>query len=135
MHDLQSRDDMARLYTESAGLATLLADRYPQALCEYLRAVYAGTADSDSLARLTGVSDAGLDRLYGEYLEAQQHKKLPAKPAGTVQIRAVLGANWDCPLIPAGFEPASKGRHRVGPRLAVPPFRIFAVLRPLGLPA
>ncbi len=70
MHDLQSRDDMARLYTESAGLATFLVDRYPQALGDYLRAVYAGSADSASLARLTGVSDAQLDRLYGEYLEA-----------------------------------------------------------------
>ena len=75
MHDLQSRDDMARLYTESAGLATFLVDRYPQMLGDYLRAVYAGSADSASLARLTGVSDGQLDRLYGEYLEALQRRR------------------------------------------------------------
>jgi hypothetical protein len=66
--DFQRRDDLARLYTESAGLATFLVDRYPQQTADYLRAVYAGSADSDTLARLAAATYPELDGQYGDYL-------------------------------------------------------------------
>jgi hypothetical protein len=69
-HDLHQHADIAKLYTQSAGLGTFLMDRHPQATTAYIKAVYAGCADVDTLARLTGSSYADLDREYGEYLKA-----------------------------------------------------------------
>jgi hypothetical protein len=68
MRDLQARDDLARLYTQAAGLTGFLIQRYPQQTTEYLRAVYTGCDDSDTLARLTGVGYPELDRQYEAYL-------------------------------------------------------------------
>ena len=70
MRDLQGHLDIVRLYTQSAGLAAFLLDRYPEATAAYLEAVYTDRADSDTLSRLTGVDYPQLDRQYGEFLEA-----------------------------------------------------------------
>ncbi len=52
--DLQRYRDLAKLYSQSAGLAALLMDgdggRYREPLVEYLSAVYAGRDDADSLS-------------------------------------------------------------------------------------
>jgi hypothetical protein len=70
--DLQRRDDIARLYSQSAGLATFFMHYrdglYRPALMEYLRLVYAGRDKPITLEELTGVSFAELDAQYHEYL-------------------------------------------------------------------
>jgi hypothetical protein len=70
MNDLQGNPDIVRLYTQSAGLAAFLLDRYPEATAAYLEAVYTDRADSDTLSRLTGSDYPLLDRQYGEFLAA-----------------------------------------------------------------
>ncbi|HEY1785264.1 MAG TPA: hypothetical protein VGG30_06925 [Pirellulales bacterium] len=70
MRDLQGHPDIARLYTQSAGLAAFLLDRYPEATAAYLAAVYTDRADSDTLSRLTGADYRQLDLQYREFLEA-----------------------------------------------------------------
>jgi hypothetical protein len=69
MRDLQLHPDIIRLYTQFAGLAAFLLDRYPEATAEYLEAVYTDRADSATLSRLTGVGYEQLDREYTAYLE------------------------------------------------------------------
>ena len=63
--DLQQRTDIARIYGESAALVTFLMQneegRYQEPLVEYLSAVYAGRADTATLAKATGHSLAELD--------------------------------------------------------------------------
>ena len=70
---IQHDSRLPKLYSESSGLANFLmhdrGDRYRQALIEYLIAVYAGRADADTLAKLTGASYEQLDRQYREYLK------------------------------------------------------------------
>jgi hypothetical protein len=70
MQDLQDHIDIVRLYTQSAGLAAFLLDRYPEATAAYLEAVYTDRADSDTLSRLTGADYRQLDLQYREFLEA-----------------------------------------------------------------
>jgi hypothetical protein len=70
MHDLQHHPDIARLYSQSAGLAAFLIDRYPAATVKYLEAVYSGHADRTTLARLTDRSYAQLDAEYRAFLQA-----------------------------------------------------------------
>lgn len=67
--DLQRRNDVARLYSQSAGLATFLVESHRSALVELLQQVYAGRDKPDSLETLTGQSFADLDREYLEYLQ------------------------------------------------------------------
>ncbi len=71
---LKGDPNIAKLYTESAGLATFLMHdhlgRYRPALTEYLRAVYAGHATERTLAESTGVDYPELDRQYREFLSA-----------------------------------------------------------------
>jgi hypothetical protein len=70
---IQHDSRLPKLYSESSGLANFLMhyrdDRYRQPLIEYLIAVYAGRADADTLAKLTGASYEQLDRQYREYLK------------------------------------------------------------------
>lgn len=72
MTDLQARDDIARLYSQSAGLAAFFMDydngRYRDAFCELLTMVYAGRDNADSLAELTGKDYGELDREYAEFM-------------------------------------------------------------------
>lgn len=70
--DLQRRTDIAKLYSQSAGLATFFMHYrggvYRPALMEYLRLVYAGRDKPTTLEEVTGVSFAELDGQYREYL-------------------------------------------------------------------
>jgi hypothetical protein len=70
---IQHDSRLPKLYSESSGLANFLMhgrdERYRQPLMEYLIAVYAGRADTDTLAKLTGASYEQLDRQYREYLK------------------------------------------------------------------
>jgi hypothetical protein len=72
--DLQRRSDIARLYSQSAGLATFFMQYrdgvYRPALMEFLRLVYAGRDKPTTLQELTGVSFPDLDSQYREYLAA-----------------------------------------------------------------
>ncbi|MGI9455954.1 MAG: hypothetical protein ACR2NU_05295 [Aeoliella sp.] len=71
-HDLQARDDLSPLYSQSAGLATFMMATPERrgAFVEYLRQIYAGSAESITLAELTGKSYAQLDVDYRAYLES-----------------------------------------------------------------
>jgi hypothetical protein len=81
MTDLQARDDIARLYSQSAGLASFFMDydggRYRQAFGELLRMIYAGRDNAGSLAELTGTSYGELDR---EYLQFMRELPSAANP-------------------------------------------------------
>jgi hypothetical protein len=72
--DLQRHSELAKLYSQSAGLAAFLMDgdegRYREPLVTYLMAVYAGRDDANSLADATGVSAAELDAAYRRFMES-----------------------------------------------------------------
>lgn len=71
---LQRRDDIAQLYSQSAGLAAFLIHgndgAYRPALVKLLQAIYAGRDTPTSLEDLTGQSFAQLDEEYREFLAA-----------------------------------------------------------------
>ncbi|MBM4021658.1 MAG: hypothetical protein FJ284_05335 [Planctomycetes bacterium] len=71
----QASDRLADVYDQSAALADFFmnaaANRYRESFVEYLARVYAGTADTDTLARLCGRSLAELDAEYKDYLREQ----------------------------------------------------------------
>ena len=77
MTDLQQRPDVARLYSQSAGLAAFFIDgeggAYRKPFRELLALVYAGRDAADTLAELTGRSYGELDREYLAFM-----KGLPA---------------------------------------------------------
>lgn len=72
--DLQRYPELAKLYSQSAGLAALLMDgeegRYREPLVEYLSTVYAGRDQAQSLSDATGSSMTDLDAAYRRYLES-----------------------------------------------------------------
>ena len=80
MTDLQQRDDLPRLYSQSAGLATFLIDgrqgQYRPALVKLLQLIYTGHDRPTSLQELTGQDFADLDRQYQEFIA-----KLPSPSA------------------------------------------------------
>jgi hypothetical protein len=71
--DFQRRD-MAKLYSQSAGVAAFLMDgqqgRYREPLVRYLQAVYAGRDDDQSLAEAADTSYGELDARYRRYMES-----------------------------------------------------------------
>ncbi len=73
MTDLQQRPDIARLYSQSAGLAAFFIDYnggvYRGAFRELLRLAYAGRDEADTLAELTGRNYGELDREYQAFME------------------------------------------------------------------
>ncbi|MCH2113635.1 MAG: hypothetical protein MK171_01800 [Pirellulales bacterium] len=73
MTDFQRRDDLARLYSQAAGLATFLMHyqegRYRTALVEWLKLIYTGGDKISTLCDLTGRSFDDLDREYRKFLE------------------------------------------------------------------
>lgn len=77
MTDLQQRPDIARLYSQSAGLAAFFIDydggMYRKPFRELLRLAYAGRDAADTLAELTGRNYGQLDREYSAFME-----RLPA---------------------------------------------------------
>lgn len=70
--DLQRRTDIARLYSQSAGLTTFLAQgrngTLKPALVKLLKLIYAGRDKPTSLAELTSQSFEQLDEQYAEFL-------------------------------------------------------------------
>lgn len=80
---LQADPKIATLYSESAGLTHFLIGydngRYRDALVNYLRAIYTGQADAETLARLTGTRYAELDKQYRAYIESAGMPKLEEK--------------------------------------------------------
>jgi hypothetical protein len=74
MLDLQQRPDIARLYSQSAGLAAFFMDyrdgAYRKPFRELLRLVYAGRDTADKLAELTGRDYGQLDREYLAFMQS-----------------------------------------------------------------
>lgn len=72
-NDLQRRRDIARLYSQAAGLATFFMHYqngiYRSALLQFLQLVYTGRDKPDTLPKLTGNSYNELDGQYREYLQ------------------------------------------------------------------
>ncbi len=82
---LQQDERIARLYSQSSGLAWFLqhadAGRHREATVDYLTAVYAGKDSPTTLAERTGIGYPDLDRRYREYLERlPDTSPLPAAP-------------------------------------------------------
>jgi len=76
-NDLQTREDLVAIYSQSAGLATYFMatpDRRGR-FVEYLRQIYANRAEANSLSEQMGKSYAQLDAEYREFLES-----LPESP-------------------------------------------------------
>jgi hypothetical protein len=72
--DVQGHPEIAKLYSQSAGLAAFLMDgeggRHREALVRYLAAVYAGRDNSQTLAEASGESYRELDAAYRRYVES-----------------------------------------------------------------
>ncbi len=74
MTDLQQRPDVARLYSQSAGLATFFMEgqdgAYRRAFRDLVASIYAGRDTADKLAELTGRSYDELDAQYLKFIES-----------------------------------------------------------------
>jgi hypothetical protein len=72
MEDVQHDANIAKLYSQSSGLATFLmhhdAGRYREPLVGYLDAVYSGRVTDKTLADLAGARYEDLDRQYREFV-------------------------------------------------------------------
>jgi hypothetical protein len=72
--DVQRRPDIAKLYSQSSGLAAFLMDgerrRYREGLVRYLNDVYAGRDNAASLMKATGVQYTELDAAYRRFMES-----------------------------------------------------------------
>ena len=72
--DLQRYPELAKLYSQSAGLAAFLMDgddgRYREPLVAYLAVVYAGRDDAESLSQAAGTTNSELDAAYRRFLES-----------------------------------------------------------------
>jgi len=72
--DLQRQPELAKIYSQSAGLTAFLMDadaaRYREPLVRYLQAVYAGRDDQQTLAAQAGRSYGELDAEYRELIES-----------------------------------------------------------------
>ncbi len=74
MQTLQRDERIAPIYTQSSGLTYFLIHydrgRYRDVLVEYLQRIYLGRDKPSTLAELTGVDYATLDRQYAEFIRA-----------------------------------------------------------------
>ncbi len=72
--ELQRHPELAKLYSQSAGLAAFFMDgdggRYREALVHYLEAVYAGRDTAESLADAAGSGYQELDTQYRGYIQS-----------------------------------------------------------------
>lgn len=73
LEDLQQRQDLPRLYSQSAGLATFFMQydggRYREGFRDALLAVYAGQDDAGTLQETCDAPFSDLDRQYRQFLE------------------------------------------------------------------
>jgi hypothetical protein len=71
--DLRQHEQIAKLYSQAAGVATFLMHYregvYRQPLVQYLRAVYAGRDKLTTLIEVTGQRFEQLDEQYGDFLQ------------------------------------------------------------------
>ena len=71
---MQRHPDIAKLYSQSSGLAAFLIDgeqgRYREPLVRYLQAVYAGRDNAQIALDATGTSYEELDAAYRRYMES-----------------------------------------------------------------
>ncbi|NOZ39458.1 MAG: M1 family metallopeptidase [Planctomycetes bacterium] len=81
--DFQQRNDLPRLYSQSAGLVTFLMHYqdgvYRPALVETLQRLYAGRDRMSTLEDLAGRSFAELDREYREFIEGLPTAEAPLR--------------------------------------------------------
>jgi hypothetical protein len=72
--DVQQHPEIAKLYSQSTGLAAFLMDgeqsRYREALVRYLDEVYSGRDSEQSLAEATGTGYQELDARYRRFMES-----------------------------------------------------------------
>jgi hypothetical protein len=72
--EMQHRDDVAKLYSQSSGLAAFLLDgadgRYREPMVRYLQAVYTRHDNDQTLAEATGSSYSELDAAYRRFMES-----------------------------------------------------------------
>jgi hypothetical protein len=72
--DIQQHPEIAKLYSQSTGLAAFLMDgeqsRYREALVRYLDKVYSGRDSEQSLAEATGTGYPELDARYRRFMES-----------------------------------------------------------------
>lgn len=73
-YDVQRRADVAKLYSQSSGLAAFLIDgehgRYREPMVQYLEAVYTRRDNDQTLAEVTGASYSELDAAYRRFIES-----------------------------------------------------------------
>jgi hypothetical protein len=72
--EVQRHPEIAKLYSQSSGVAAFLIDaeqgRYREPLVSYLQAIYAGRDNKESLSTTAGASFSELDAAYRRYLES-----------------------------------------------------------------
>jgi len=72
--EMQHRDDVAKLYSQSSGMAAFLLDgaegRYREPMVRYLQAVYTRHDNDQTLAEATGSSYSELDAAYRRFMES-----------------------------------------------------------------
>lgn len=72
--EMQHRDDVVKLYSQSSGLAAFLLDgaegRYREPMVRYLQAVYTRHDNDQTLAEATGSSYSELDAAYRRFMES-----------------------------------------------------------------
>lgn len=90
---LQTDPRIARLYSQSAGLTHFLmhydGGRYREAVVQYLLAVYTDRATPATLAQVTGVKYAELDRQYREFLQQEDEPQTVPQAADNARRRSV----------------------------------------------
>lgn len=73
-YEMQRRDDVAKLYSQSSGLAAFLLNgsegQYREPLVRYLRAVYTRRDNDQTLTEVTGSSYSELDAAYRRFMES-----------------------------------------------------------------
>jgi hypothetical protein len=73
-YEIQHRDDVAKLYSQSSGLTAFLLNgaegRYREPLVRYLQAVYTRRDNDQTLAEATGSTYPELDAAYRRYMES-----------------------------------------------------------------
>jgi hypothetical protein len=72
--ELQRHSELAKVYSQAAGLATFLMQgeggRHREPMVHYLSSVYGGRDHADTLAEITAISYAELDRRYRQFLQS-----------------------------------------------------------------
>ena len=72
-NDFQRHRDVARLYSQSAGLTQMLMEadggRYRRPLVEFLKLSYLGRLKPGTFEKIVGLSDAQIDALYPDFLQ------------------------------------------------------------------